>query len=72
MNCPPELQLLLSVVQTGVLRIRAAGWANDPLGSPSRPITFITSRMLQEYSDERCGTAGTLSASPFQPSRWGQ
>lgn len=31
MNCPSELaRIILSIVQIAVLRIRAAGWNNDP------------------------------------------
>ncbi len=31
MNCPPEVAAaMLSILQTGLLRIRAAGWSNDP------------------------------------------
>src|SRR5436190_14244598 len=30
MNCPPEIaEILLAILQTGLLRIRALGWSND-------------------------------------------
>jgi hypothetical protein len=54
MNCPPTLaDLLLTVIQIGVLRIRAAGWNNDAAccAAEADHIHNLVA-LLRDYSDD--------------------
>lgn len=82
MNCPHDLaELLLTVIQTGVLRIRAAGWAGDATRcSAEADHIHNLAALARDYADERLryywhvervafinriGTSGTAQFEPI-------